>query len=65
MIWDVIAGVIIGSAIIGLIRFGYGWKGVGDNGDTELGKTKAFLHLAVMLAGLALAAWVIFFKAHW
>lgn len=70
MIWDVAAGVIIGGIALKMILAVFDWKGVGDDVDRNSQRYRegkeimAFTSL-ISLVGVALAVWVIFFKAHW
>jgi hypothetical protein len=54
MMWDVAAGVIIGGGVLGLIAAGL----------AAADKEQLAVGYGALLAGLALAVWVVFFKAH-
>ena len=64
MLWDIAGGVIIGSAVVGLFR----WAGEGDpdfdTSDPDRVKANLVFRGLLASAGLALAIWIIGFKAH-
>ena len=69
MVWDVAAGIIIGGFVLGLFK----WAGAADpeladevekTGEREKLHINMAIRAAIAAVGIALAVWIIFFKAH-